>query len=297
MRHLFSTRLRVILIIALVLSIGLTIVSGAVNQSIPSLLVQGLMAPLKAGAKALTQQAEQFYGYMFNYESLAAENEALKARIADMEDEARQADSYQRENQRLRLLLDLTSTHEDYELVDAYVIAWSSTDWSSTVTVNKGTNAGIQLDMCAITANGEVVGLVTEVGENFAVVKTVLDSSLEISATIASSGYRGMVTGGYKSGRKDLLKMDYLPSGSIIRNNDQVVTSGSTVYPRNLIMGHIVDAGFDETGVAKYAIIEPAADLGRLEQLFILTDYTTEITGGNAAEAPTETTEGTEGVG
>ena len=60
MRHLFSTRLRVILIIAMVLSIGLTIVSGAVHQSIPSLLVQGLMAPLKAGANALTEEAESF---------------------------------------------------------------------------------------------------------------------------------------------------------------------------------------------------------------------------------------------
>ena len=219
MRHLFSTRLRVIIIVALVLSVALTIVSGAVNQSIPSLLVQGMLAPLKAGANAMTEQAEKFYGYMFRYESLAAENEALKAKIADMEDEARQADSYQRENQRLRKLLDLTSTHEDYKLVDAYVIAWSSTDWSSTVTVNKGTEAGIQLDMCAITANGEVVGLVTEVGKNFAVVKTVLDSSLEISATIASSGYRGMVKGGYTDGRKDLLYMDYLPSSAIIRNN------------------------------------------------------------------------------
>ena len=105
MRHLFSTRLRVILIIALVLSIGLTIVSGAVNQSVPSLLVQGLLAPLKAGANALTEQAEKYYGYMFNYESMAAENEALKAQIADMEDDARLADSYQRENQRLRKLL------------------------------------------------------------------------------------------------------------------------------------------------------------------------------------------------
>ena len=298
MRHLFSTRLRVIIIVALVLSVALTIVSGAVNQSVPSLLVQGLLAPLKAGANAMTEQAEKFYGYMFRYESLAAENEALKAQIADMEDEARQADSYQRENQRLRKRLDLTSTHEDYELVDAYVIAWSSTDWSSTVTVNKGTDAGIQLDMCAITANGEVVGLVTEVGKNFAVVKTVLDSSLEISATIASSGYRGMVKGGYTDGRKDLLYMDYLPSSAIIRNNDQVVTSGSTVYPRNLIMGHIVDAGFDETGVAKYAILEPAADLGRLEQLFILTDYTTEVTGGNAeAAAPATTPTAPESVG
>ena len=293
MRHLFSTRLRVILIIAMVLSIGLTIVSGAVNQSIPSLLVQGLLAPLRYGANALTEQAERLYGYMFHYESLEAENEALKAQIAEMEDEARQADSYQRENQRLRNMLDLTSTREDFVLVDAYIIAWSSTDWSSTITINKGTNAGIGLDMCAITDNGEVVGLVTEVGPNFAVIKTVLDSSLEISATIAASGYRGMVTGGYSDGRKDLLMMDYLPSGSIIRNNDQVVTSGSTVYPRNLIMGHIVDAGFDETGVAKYAILEPAADMGRLEQVFIITQYTTEVTGtrNDQAAAATETTE------
>jgi rod shape-determining protein MreC len=287
----------VILIVALVLSIGLTIVSGAVNQSVPSLLVQGVLAPLKAGANALTNQAEKFYGYMFRYESMAAENEALKAQIAQMEDEARQADSYQRENQRLRKLLDLTSVREDFVLVDAYIIAWSSTDWSSTVTINKGTDAGIGLDMCAITANGEVVGLVTEVGSNFAVVKTVLDSSLEISATIASSGYRGMVQGGYKDGRKDLLRMNYLPSGAIIRNNDQVVTSGSTVYPRNLIMGHIVDAGFDETGVAKYAIIEPSADMGRLEQLFVITDYTAEVTGGKKTETATEPTESTQGVG
>ena len=205
MRHLFSTRLRVILIIAMVLSIGLTIVSGAVNQSIPSLLVKGLLAPLRYGANTLTASAERLYGYMFHYESLEAENEALKAQIAAMEDEARQADSYQRENQRLRNMLDLTSVREDFVLVDAYIIAWSSTDWSSTITINRGTNAGIGLDMCAITDNGEVVGLVTEVGSNFAVIKTVLDSSLEISATIAASGYRGMVTGGYSDGRKDLL--------------------------------------------------------------------------------------------
>ena len=295
MRHLFSTRLRVILIIAMVLSIGLTIVSGAVNQSIPSLLVQGLLAPLRYGANALTEQAERLYGYMFHYESLEAENEALKAQIAEMEDEARQADSYQRENQRLRNMLDLTSTREDFVLVDAYIIAWSSTDWSSTITINKGTNAGIGLDMCAITDNGEVVGLVTEVGPNFAVIKTVLDSSLEISATIAASGYRGMVTGGYSDGRKDLLMMDYLPSGSIIRNNDQVVTSGSTVYPRNLILGHIVDAGYDETGVAKYAVLNPAVDIGSLEQVFILTEYTTITT--PAAGSSAAATEETEGVG
>ena len=276
MRHLFSTRLRVILILAVLLAAGLAVLSNATDQSIPSMLVQGFLAPFRAGANALTKQAENYYSYMFRYESLAAENEALKAKIASMEDDARKADSYYRENQRLRTMLSLKTARESYELVDAYIIAWSSNDWSSTVTINRGENAGIAVNMCAITANGEVVGLVTSVGPNYAVVKTVLDSSLEISATIASSGYNGMVQGGYTSGRKDLLRRDYLPSSAIIRNNDQVVTSGSTVYPRNLILGNVVDAGFDDTGVAKYAVLEPAADISSLEQLFILTAYTTE---------------------
>ena len=276
MRHLFTTRVRVILIVAVLLTAGLAVLSNATGQSIPSLLVQGALAPFKAGANALTNQAEQFYSYMFRYEALAAENEALKAQIAEMEDEARQADSYQRENERLREALDLTTSREDFALVDAYIISWSSNDWTNTFTINRGADSGIEAGMCAITANGEVVGLVTEAGPNYATVKTVLDSSLEISATIASSGYNGMVVGGYEDGRKDLLRMDYLPSSAVIRNNDQVVTSGSTIYPRNLILGYVIDAGFDDTGVAKFAVLEPAADIGSLEQVFIITAYTTE---------------------
>ena len=291
MRHLFSTRLRVILIAALILSIGLTIVSGAVNQSIPSLLVQGLLAPVKAGAKAMTKQAEQYYSYMFRYEALAAENEVLEARIAEMEDVARQADSVARENERLRKMLDFTATHEDYKLVDAYIIGWSSTDWENTLTINRGTTSGIQENMCAITANGEVVGLVTEVGLNWAEVTTILDSTLEISGTISASGYNGMVKGGYVEGHETLLQMNYLPSAAIIRNKEQVVTSGSTVYPRGLIMGYIVDAGFEETGIAKYALLDPAAEISSLEQVFIITKYTTEITSFAPTEPPVEATE------
>jgi rod shape-determining protein MreC len=210
---------------------------------------------------------------MFRYEALAAENEVLEKRIAEMEDVARKADSVSRENERLRQALNLLATHEDYKLVDSYIIGWSSTDWENTLTINRGTTSGIQENMCAITANGEVVGLVTEVGSNYAIVKTILDSSLEISATISSSGYNGMVQGAYTSGIAGKLRMDYLPSSSIIRNNDQVVTSGSTVYPRDLIVGHVIDAGFDDTGVAKFAILEPAADIDNLEQVFILTQY------------------------
>ena len=273
MKHYFTTKVKIVLVLAVLMAAGLAIVSNLTGVSLPDMWVKGVLTPIQSGAKSLTKQAEQMYSYMFKYEALAAENAELKEKLAKMEDDARLLNSLQRENDRLRALLALKDAREDYELVDAYVISWSSNEWSSTFTINRGANVGIEEGMCAITANGEVVGLVTEVGSNYAIVKTILDSSLEISATISSSGYNGMVQGAYTSGIAGKLRMDYLPSSSIIRNNDQVVTSGSTVYPRDLIVGHVIDAGFDDTGVAKFAILEPAADIDNLEQVFILTQY------------------------
>ena len=273
MKHFFSTRVRVVIIVALLLAVGLTVVGDLTNLNIGDMLVKGILTPIRTGASRLTDQAQQLYNYMFRYESLVAENESLKEQIAQLEGDARMADSISRENDRLRDALSMKEAREDFNLVDCYIISRSSQEWSSTFTVNRGSAAGIQTGMCVVTANSEVVGLVSEVGPNYAVVRSVMDSSLEISATIASSGYNGMVQGGYASGLQGLLRMDYLPSNSVIRNNDQVVTSGSTVYPRNLIIGYVVDADFDDTGVAKYALLKPAVNVGELEQVFVVTAY------------------------
>lgn len=276
MRQLFNTKLKIIAIIAVLLTAALSVMAGLTNHSIPELLVQGILAPFRAAGTSLTKTAERYYSYMFRYEALEAENEALKKQVAELQDTARKADATERENTRLRNTMKLLESHDTYEEVDAYIIGWSSTDWSNTLTINRGSNAGIAENMVAITDNGEVVGLVSQVGPNFAVVKTVLDSTLEISATIATSGYNGMVSGGYIEGNDKYLQMDYLPSSAIIRNKDQVVTSGSTLYPRGLILGSVVDAGFKETGVAKYAVLKPAAEISSLEQIFIVTNFRTE---------------------
>ena len=283
MRQLFNTKLKIIIIVAVLLTAALSVMAGLTNHSIPELLVQGIVAPFRAAGTALTKTAERYYSYMFRYEALEAENEALKKQVAELQDTARKADATERENTRLRNTMKLLESHDTYEEVDAYIIGWSSTDWSNTLTINRGTSAGITENMVAITDNGEVVGLVSQVGPNFAVVKTVLDSTLEISATIATSGYNGMVSGGYIEGNDKNLQMDYLPSSAIIRNKDQVVTSGSTLYPRGLILGSVVDAGFKETGVAKYAVLKPAAEISSLEQIFIVTNFRTEseVTNGN----------------
>lgn len=276
MRHFFSTRIRVILLLSLLLTGALAVISGLTGKNIPSMVVQTVLTPLRAGANALTNQAEQMYNYMFRYEALQAENEQLKEQIAQMEEDNRLADSISRENDRLRELVELKKNNPDYELVDGYIIARSSTDWTSTFTVDCGSSEGIEVGMVAITSNRQVVGLVTEVGINYCTVKTILDSSLEISATIASSGYSGMVQGAYTSADAGYLRMNYLPSYAVIRNRDQVVTAGSTVYPRNLILGYVVGVGMDDASVAKFARVEPAANIDQLEQVFILTNFDQE---------------------
>jgi rod shape-determining protein MreC len=273
MSHYFSKKVRIVLILAVVLAILLAVVSNLTGLSLPDMVVKGIMTPIRSGASALTQQAEQLYSYVFRYEALAAENELLRQELAQMKEDNRLAAALARENEQLRALLDLKAANDSYDMVDAYVIGQGGADWSSLLTIDRGSNSGIEVGMCAITAHGQVVGLVTEVGPNYAVVKTVLDSSLEISATITSSGYNGMVQGGYTTGYVGMLRMDYLPTEAVIRNRDEVVTAGSTMYPRDLLLGYVVDAAFDDTGVAKYAILEPATDFSSLKQLFILTSY------------------------
>ena len=276
MRHYFSTRIKIVLALALLFAVLLGVAGSLTGKDMPSGFLQNLLTPLRSGAYSLTGQAERLYNYIYNYDALVAENEALKQQLSQWQEDAREADSLARENENLRQLLKLMEANPDYVPVDAYVIARSSNDWTSTLTINRGQSSGIEVGMCAITANGEVVGVVTEAGRNYAVIKTVLDSSLEVSASIASSGYSGVVTGCYTSGLSDMLRMNYITSTAVIRNRDQVVTAGSTHYPRNLILGYVVDADFDDVGVAKYAILEPAADIANLEQVFIITEYNQE---------------------
>ena len=270
MKHFLNSKVRVVLALALALLVAFALLSSLTDFALPQKIVKGALTPIRSGFQSLTRQAEQYYNYMFRYEALEAENVKLKARIAELEEDARSVDSLERENKRLKDLQGLTQARQDFQLMDSYVIGSSSVDWTSTLTIDRGAVDGVEVGMCAVTANGEVVGLITEVGSNYSIVKTVLESSLEISGTIASSGYNGIVTGAYITGQEGMLRMDYLPSSSIIRNRDQVVTSGSTVYPRDLILGYVVDAGYEETGVAKFALLEPAVELGSLEQIFVL---------------------------
>lgn len=272
MKKQLTPKAKIIMAIALVLAVILT-VSSIIGAKTGQNAVQVMLSPFRSAYSAFVRQAERLYNYLFRYEALEAENEELRHRIMEMEDDVRSADALQRENERLRSLLELAEDHEEYNWTAAYIVSWDASNWKSTFTLAKGTSSGIGTGMVVVTEFGEVVGLVTDAGTNWSTVTTLLDSSLEISAMVASTGYSGSVQGSYATGQEGKLRMNYLPSDAVLRNNDQVVTTGSTFYPRDLIIGYITDADFDETGVAKYAILSPAAEFDDLEQVFVITNY------------------------
>ena len=90
MRNLFSTKVKIILVVAALLTAALAIYSGISNQSLPSVIVQGVLAPFRAAGTTLTNTAEKYYSYMFRYEALDAANRLiarLKEEIAGLKQE------------------------------------------------------------------------------------------------------------------------------------------------------------------------------------------------------------------
>lgn len=273
MKKLFTGRVKTILGFALALAILTGIISSMFGAAWPSRVVRTVITPIRSAISAVSRQIERYYNFQFSYESLEARNDYLQKRLTQMEDDVRTADALERENKRLRELCNLRDEHADYVFDDAYIVSWDSSSWKNAFTIAKGTGDGLAEGMAVVTEYGQVVGLITEIGSNWATVTTVLDNSLEISACVASSGNTGVVQGAYTYGYPNKLRLNYLPAETILRNNDQVVTTGSSLYPKGLILGYIEDAGMDETGVAKYAIVQPAADFDTLEQVFIVTNY------------------------
>lgn len=273
-KKLFTSKIKTLLIVAVALAI-ITTVAVAVSggTTLPENVVGSVLQPLRSGVAAIDRGALRLYNYIFSYESLQAENAALKAQIAQMDEDVRAAQELQRENLRYRQLLEIKEAHEDYQFTPAYLIAWDSSSWRSAFTIGKGTNHGIEIGMAVISENQQMIGLVTDVGANWATVTTILDNGLEVSASIASSGYTGVVQGTYESETTQVLRMNYLTTDAQLKNGDQVVTTGSTLYPKGLMLGKITNVSLDETGVAKFAALKASCDLDDLEQVFIITEF------------------------
>ena len=256
------------------------ILLGAATRSGIGLVqnVTGIVAaPMQKVLSSTVNWFNTIYGYLYEYDSLMAENESLRTQLAEAQQSARDGIEASEENVRLREALLLRQKHTDYILESAKVVLWSSSNWSSSFTISKGRTSGIELGDPVITEYGALVGQVTELGTNWATVSTLIDVDMSVGAYVGATGSSGMVVGEYAMMKNKTAKLTFLADGAQIFEGDEVLTSGSG--------GAFVGAtGNSGMVVGEYALMrEKSAKLTYLAdgaQIFVGDDVLTSGSGG-----------------
>lgn len=231
-------------------------------------------SPIKKVLSSAVNWFDTIYGYLFEYDSLQAENESLRQQLADAQESARKGIEATEENIRLRKLLDLREAHTDYVMESTKIVLWSSSNWSSSFTISKGSSSDIEVGDPVITEYGVLVGQVTEVGTTWATVSTLLDVDMSVGAFVGESQASGMVVGEYSFMKDKVAKLAYLSEGAQIFVGDDVVTSGSGgAFPAGLVIGTLTAIKTESGGQTKYGVVEPTVDFDRLVQVFVIKDF------------------------
>ena len=238
--------------------------------------VTGIVAaPMQKVLSSTVNWFNTIYGYLYQYDSLMAENESLRTQLADAQQSARDGIEASEENVRLREALNLRQKHTDYVLESAKVVLWSSSNWSSSFTISKGRSSGIELGDPVITEYGALVGQVTELGENWATVSTLIDVDMSVGAYVGATGSSGMVVGEFALMQNKTAKLTFLADGAQIFEGDEVLTSGSGgAFPAGLVIGTIANVQTEAGGQIEYGIVVPQCNLDSLVQVFIIKEFT-----------------------
>lgn len=233
-----------------------------------------LTSPVQKVISSTVNWFDTIYGYLYEYDTLKAENESLRSQLADAQKSARDGIEASEENTRLRELLNLREKNASYEMESSKVVLWSTSNWDSTFTISKGASSGIERGDPVITEYGVVVGQITELGENWATVSTLIDVDMSVGAFIGDTGTSGVVIGEFSLMKQKLAKLTYLADGAQIYEGDDVLTSGSGgSFPAGLVIGRISKVQTEEGGQIEYGIIEPTCDFDSLVQVFIIKSY------------------------
>ncbi|MCD7886694.1 MAG: rod shape-determining protein MreC [Clostridiales bacterium] len=265
-----------VLIAALLLTAAVTMTSALFpNVTSPLANVIGVVSsPFQRVASSFTGWVEGVYDYAFRYEQLLEENETLQQELSEVRSELREAQDAQAENEDLRNALGLVEEKTDLTLVDVTVTDGKASSWESTLTISKGSNAGIAVNDVVITGTGYLVGVVQEVGTNWATLITILDPSISVSATVYRTGDTLMLESDLDLMTQGKCKLTYLSADAVFISGDEVLTSGANgTYPSGLVVGYIESVETEPSGLERYAVVTPAADFDNLSTLFVVTDF------------------------
>ena len=269
----YGIRLIALVLVAALLT-GVAAAKGEGHASAVEDTAGAVRSPFQKVAQALVSRVEGFYGWLFNYEMLLQENENLRAQIAELEQQVRDNQQASEENIKLRELLNLSQKHTDFVFESAKVVSWNASNWASTFTISKGSEAGLEIGDAVVTEYGVLVGTVAELGTNWAIVDTVVDIGTSIGVLVGAEETSAMLLGDYTLMSSQYMKISFVAESGQVITGDIVVTSGAGgAYPQGLILGTVSSVHTEAAGQFEYAVVEPFTDLNSLTQIFVIKDY------------------------
>lgn len=239
------------------------------KQRVIRVWVQALASVVQRPVSTVGGAGAGFFRRIASLREAASENERLKARLAEVETELREARAARDENERLKSLLGLKE-EKTFEVVPARVIARDPSLWFKTVVINRGTSSGVDLNMPVVTRDG-IVGRVVGVSPITAQVMLLTDERAAAGAVVGQLGESQALGSVRGSGSNDLLEMRYVSGLEKVNEGDYVVTTGQDgIYPPNLSVGTVVKVEPGSATMPQVITIRPSARLDSLNEVAVL---------------------------
>lgn len=252
--------------------IGITTIKGSILNPL-STAVGYVLVPIQSGVNRVGGGLYNELSSVGKLKTALAENETLKTRVDELTEENTRLRSEQFELERLRSLYELDQEYMQYHKIGARIIAKDSSSWFSVFRIDKGSDDGIKEDMNVI-AGGGLVGIVTDVGANYATVRSIIDDSSRVSAMAQQSGDSCIVAGDLQLFKEGRLKLSYMEKDDDIKDGDMIVTSNiSGKFLPGILVGYATDITVDyNDNLTKSGYLIPAARFDRLQEVLVITD-------------------------
>lgn len=230
------------------------------------------VVPMQKGLNSVGEWFSDLSKRMDTMSELRKENKKLQAELDELSitNNRLQQDKY--ELQRLQELYELDQSYSDYKKIGAHITANDSGNWFSSFVIDKGKKDGIRKDMNVIAGKG-LVGLVTEVGPNWARVRSIIDDSSNVSSLLLSTSDKCIVSGDLTLIESKKMKFTKLPNNdNDIQVGEQVVTSHiSDKYLEGILIGYISEITVDANNLTRSGYITPAVDFQHLQEVLVIT--------------------------
>lgn len=226
-----------------------------------------VLAPVQGAVDGVVTPVGDFFGGLFRYDDVKAENARLRRQLAEQRGITDRSANIERE---YKELLDLQNLRfvGDVPAVTARVVSDSPSNFEFTVVIDKGTDDGIDKGMPVVAGEG-LVGRVADASRERAVVLLVTDADARVGVKLSGSGDIGVARG---RGNRQPLTVDLVDPGTKIAKGEVVVTSGlqQSVFPPGIPVGRVVSARTPSGALQQTVLVRPAVDLRRLTFVRVL---------------------------